>query len=131
MTMWRRLGRDSAILTASVALMAVFQVVFRLLALRELPVEEYGRVALLIGVFNGALVIGALGIPVTAARLAGEARDDRQDRLLIGMSIRAAMLPCFVASITLAAVTLSVTGSVAHSLLAGLGVAPMVVAAPS
>jgi O-antigen/teichoic acid export membrane protein len=107
--------------------MALMQAGFRILAIREAPVAEYGQAALLISVFNVVLVLGHFGIPVAAARLAARRRGKGLATGMVGAAARAAALPALAGSFAIAVVTAVVTSSAGLALVALVGMLPMVV----
>lgn len=125
--MWGRVGRDSAIFGASAILMALLQVAFRLVAIHDLSLDSYGRVALLLSVFNGAVVFGNFGIPVAAARLAARSTGLARGRELLRALTVSAILPCLLGGASLGAATYLITQSVWLAAACAVGVIPMVV----
>jgi O-antigen/teichoic acid export membrane protein len=123
--MWRKVGRDSAILLASAGALALFQVAYRYLSVQELSVADYGRVALLLSIFNAAAVIGSYGIPATISRLAAGGRSAKDHSLLRSATV-ALLGPCAVAVLIVGASTYFVTGSVLDAAIAAVGVPPMI-----
>ena len=126
--MWRRVGRHSMIFWAGGLVMAGLQTVYRLVAIGELSVSHYGQVALLISIFNAVLLAGQAGIPVAAARLTARV-DKAPDTTIVSASLRAAAIPCVIASVGMAGVTYAILGSWAGALLALVGMPPMVLSA--
>src|SRR2546423_1378121 len=84
--MWRRVGRDSLILVGSQLGLVVFQLAYRGLAIHDVSVSNYGRVGLLLAIFNGVTVIGAYGVPTSTARLDGPADARAPPRRILGFS---------------------------------------------
>jgi O-antigen/teichoic acid export membrane protein len=123
---WSRIGRDSAIFGGGAMAMVAMQAVFRLVAIHDLPKADYGRVALLITLFNYALVLGNFGIPSIASRLAARTRHESGSALLASLG-RASLLPCAAASLGLAGVTFLVVGSPAIALMTAAGMPAMVI----
>jgi O-antigen/teichoic acid export membrane protein len=125
--MWRRIARDSIVLGGSALLMAALQVAFRLLAVHALSVSAYGRVGLLIGVFNFAAIFGTFSVPIAAARLAAQSEGLASGLRVMSITLRASAIPSLASSIGFAAVVFAVTGSSSLAALSALGVVPMVV----
>lgn len=123
--MWRRVRRDSAILIGSAVAMAALQLGFRALAVYELPIAAYGRVALLLSVFNTFLVVAHFGIPVAAARVAARSGTAGRSTAHLRAAALAGAGPCLVASAAMAAATVWVTSSAAGALVAAAGMAAM------
>lgn len=125
-TMWHVVGRDSLIFFGSACSLVVFQFAYRYLSVRELSVSSYGRVALLLSIFNAATVIGSYGIPATVSRLSARTSGLCRDRDLLHASSLAAIGPSAVAVIVMAVTTYYVTGSPLDSVVAAVGVPPMI-----
>lgn len=125
--MWRKVGQDSAVFAGSALLMVALQVAFRLLSIHDLSPDDYGRAALLISIFNVAILLGNFGIPVAAARLSARSTGRARGLGLLANATRAAVLPSAVSSIVLGGVTYAVTGSVLLGIVCAAGVPPMVV----
>jgi O-antigen/teichoic acid export membrane protein len=124
--MWRSVGRDSLIFFASACSLVVFQFGYRYLSIDALTVSDYGRVALLLSIFNGATVIGLYGIPATVSRLAARTNGSRRDRELLRAASLATIGPCALAVIIMTVSTYVVTRSPLDSLVAAAGVPPMI-----
>lgn len=124
--MWNRVGHDSAIFAASALVMALLQVAFRLLAIHDLSLDAYGHAALLLSVFNGALVFGNFGIPAAAARLAARSSGLTRGREVLRVVTRTAMLPSVIASLGLGSATYVITHSTGLAVVCAIGVIPMV-----
>lgn len=125
--MWRQVGRDTLILSASVLALVPLQAAFRLLSIHYLDVSTYGRVVLLISVFNTAFVL-TFGIPPAAARLAARSRGQGSDRRILVVLGQALALPTALASIAILVATLVIDGS---TMAAAGGVVGMVMLAVS
>jgi O-antigen/teichoic acid export membrane protein len=125
--MWREVGRDTLILSASVLALVPLQAAFRLLSIHYLDVPAYGRVVLLISLFNTAFVL-TFGIPPAASRLAARSNGQDTDRRILVVLGQALALPTAVASIAILVASLVVEGSI---LAAAGGVVGMVMLAVS
>ncbi len=123
--MWRRVGRDSAVFVASALIMALMQAAFRWLAIDQLSVDNYGRVALLLGIFNTALLVAHFGVPTATVRLAARS-SGRADRELIVAAAKVTLIPCVVTSAFMGVVTLAVAHSLFVAVIAAAGTPPMV-----
>jgi O-antigen/teichoic acid export membrane protein len=124
--MWRSVSRDSLIFFASACALVVFQFGYRYLSIDALSVANYGRVALLLSIFNGATVIGLYGIPATVSRLAARTNGHARDLGLLRAASIATIGPCALATIVMAGATYVVTRSSLDSLVAAVGVPPMI-----
>jgi O-antigen/teichoic acid export membrane protein len=103
------------------------QAAFRLLSIHYLDVSTYGRVVLLISVFNTAFVL-TFGIPPAAARLAARSAGRGDDRRILVVLGQALALPTAVASIAILVATVVIGGPI---LAAAGGVVGMVTLAIS
>jgi O-antigen/teichoic acid export membrane protein len=108
-------------------LMALFQAAFRLLAIHDLSIESYGRAALLLSVFNFALVFANFGVPAAAARLAARSTGLTRGRDVLASVTKAAVIPSIAAGLGLGITTLALTGSMGLAVVCAAGVFPMVV----
>jgi len=126
--MWRRVGRDSAIFTAAAIVMELLQIAFRMVAVSGLAVSDYGRVALLLSVFNTALVVGHFSVPIAAVRLATLSGPRARDPLLLRRLAWSATVPAVAASLVVAAAGFAFTGAAGAAIVAAAGMLPMVVA---
>jgi len=123
---WGRVGRDSAIFAGSAMVMALFQAGFRLLAIHDLSIQSYGRAALLLSIFNFALVFANFGVPAAAARLAARSKGLTRGREVIASVTKASIVPSLAAGVALGVTTLVLTHSVGLAVVCGAGVFPMV-----
>lgn len=124
--MWRSVSRDSLIFFASACSLVVFQFGYRYLSIDALSVNAYGRVALLLSIFNGVTVIGVYGIPATISRLAARTNGHARDVGLLRAASIATIGPCALATIVMTGATYVVTRSSLDSLVAAVGVPPMI-----
>jgi O-antigen/teichoic acid export membrane protein len=124
--MWRSVSRDSLIFFASACSLVVFQFAYRYQSIDALSVSDYGRVALLLSIFNGVTVVGLYGIPATVSRLAARTHGRARDLSLLRAASIATIGPCALATIVMAGATYVVTHSLLDSLVATIGVAPMI-----
>jgi O-antigen/teichoic acid export membrane protein len=123
---WRLVGRDSLIFSASAGSLIVFQFGYRYLSIDALSVSDYGRLALLLSIFNGATVIGLYGIPAMVSRLAARTNGRCRDGDLLHAASIATIGPCVLATIVMTCSTYVVTRSPLDSLVATVGVPPMI-----
>jgi len=107
-------------------LMALFQAAFRLLAIHDLSIESYGRAALLLSIFNFALVFANFGVPAAAARLAARSTGLTRGRDVLASVTKAAVIPSLAAGLGLGLTTLLLTHSIGLAVVCGAGVFPMV-----
>lgn len=106
-------------------LMALFQAAFRLLAIHHLPIESYGRAALLLSLFNFALVFAEFGVSGAASRLAARSTGLTRGRDVLASVTKAAIIPSLAAGLALGIVTFALTDSVGLGVVTGAGMVPM------
>ncbi len=106
--------------------MALFQAAFRLVAIHDLSIESYGRAALLLSVFNFALVFANFGVPAAAARLAARSTGLARGRDVLSSVTKASVIPSIVAGLALGLTTLVLTHSIGLAVVCCAGVFPMV-----
>ncbi len=106
--------------------MVLFQAAFRLLAIHDLSIDSYGRAALLLSVFNFALVFANFGVPAAAARLAARSTGLTRGRDVLSSVTKASVIPSIAAGLALGLTTLALTHSVGLAVVCCLGVFPMV-----
>ena len=128
LAVWSRVGRDTAVFAGAAMLMAVLQAAFRLLAIHDLSIDSYGRAALLLSIFNLALVVGNFGISAAAARLAARSTGLTRGLDVLASVTKAAVIPCLAAGLALGLTTLVLTSSIGLAVLCAAGVFPWVVA---
>jgi O-antigen/teichoic acid export membrane protein len=101
---WQRIRRDVAIFAAGNIGVVAAQLVFRSILIAALVPVGYGRLSLVLGVYNTIWIIGASGLPSGVARyIAAIAPAD--DRQIINSAIRASLLPITIAGILVATVS--------------------------
>jgi O-antigen/teichoic acid export membrane protein len=108
-------------------LMAVLQAAFRLLAIHDLSIESYGRVALLLSIFNFSLIFANSGVPAAAARLGARSTGLTRGRDVLVAALKAAIIPALAASFAVGLTTFALTNSTGLAVVCGAGMLPMVV----
>lgn len=112
-SIWRRVRRDVVLLGAGNIGIAVAQLCFRSILIALLVPAAYGRLSLVLGIYNTVWIIGATGLPSSAARyIALTAPAD--DSAIVRSAVRAGIWPTVVA----AAIVAIVAGLILNSLLA-------------
>jgi O-antigen/teichoic acid export membrane protein len=103
----------------------VAQLGFRGVALAELTASSYGRLALILSVFNTVMIVGASGLPNSAARyVAAIVPDD--DRPVIASAVRASIWPVAVATVLGAVLSALLLRSPVAGLLCAIGLPSLV-----
>lgn len=114
-SVWRRIRRDVAVFAAGSAGAVVAQLGFRLILVEALVPDAYGRLTLILTIYNTVWIIGASGLPSSVARhIAATAPAD--DSGVIRSALRAGVWPTALAASAMAVVS----GVLLHSLLAGV-----------
>jgi O-antigen/teichoic acid export membrane protein len=114
-SIWRRVRRDFAVLGAGSLGIVLAQLAFRSILIVVLVPAEYGRLSLVLSVYNTAMLIGVSGLPDTAARYIS-LHGSHSDAAIVRAALRAAAWPTLAAAAAMAVVA----GSILHSPLAGL-----------
>jgi O-antigen/teichoic acid export membrane protein len=122
--MWERVTRDASILALGALILVPLQLGYRLLALTSLDAEAYGRAALLLSIFQAALLIGHFSLHIPASRLAARVPADGRRSLAAGL-LRASVGPGAVAAAGMALITFLVLASVEQAALAAVGMAAL------
>jgi O-antigen/teichoic acid export membrane protein len=125
-SMWTRLGHDTAIFASSAIAMALLQAAFRIVAIHDLRIADYGKAGLLIGIFNVAASVGAFGIPAATARLASRTEGFERGTELVRAAMTAAAFPATVTAVGFGAATYVITHSAWIAAASAAGVPPMV-----
>lgn len=126
-SIWPAIGRDVSLLAAGNVAVVVAQLGFRSILLVALLPSDYGRLSLVLSIYNTAWIIGATGLPNSVARhiAIADAGDDSQ---IVRSGVRAAVWPTVVAG----AIVAGAAGTILHSplaaLLAAIGLASLVYA---
>jgi O-antigen/teichoic acid export membrane protein len=114
-SIWRRVRRDFAVLGAGSLGIVLAQLAFRSILIVVLVPAEYGRLSLVLSVYNTAMLIGVSGLPDTAARYIS-LHGSHSDAAIVRAALRAAAWPTIAASAAMALIA----GSILHSPVAGL-----------
>jgi O-antigen/teichoic acid export membrane protein len=114
-SLWRRIRRDALVLGAGNAALVLAQLGFRGILVAVLAPAAYGRLSLVLSIYNSAWIIGSSGLPNSVARYLaiGEAGDDRA---IVRAALRAGALPIAVAAVLVA----TAAGVILHSPLAAV-----------
>lgn len=122
MPLWREVRRDVAFLGAGSVFVILVQLAFRSVLIASLVPAQYGRLSLILSVYNSVWLVGASGLPNTIARLIA-AIAPADDEGIIRAALRAGVIPTLLAALALAAVSTVILGSKLAALpaVAGLG----------
>jgi O-antigen/teichoic acid export membrane protein len=109
-SIWRRVRKDALLLGVGSAGVIASQLAFRALALAHLSAASYGRLSLVLSVYNTVMIIGASGLPNITSRYIA-LRHGANDRPVIASAMRAAAIPVLVATV----IAMVVTGVLLHT----------------
>ncbi|HEY1449591.1 MAG TPA: oligosaccharide flippase family protein [Solirubrobacteraceae bacterium] len=112
-SIWRRIRRDLVLLGSGNLAIVLAQLGFRGLLVDSLAPSAYGRLSLVLGIYNVIWIVGASGLPNAAARHIAKIVP-ADDSAIVSSAIRAAALPTLLA----AAIVAGAAGSLLHSALA-------------
>ncbi len=113
-SIWRRIRRDVLLLGAGNVATVIAQLVFRSILIAALLPAGYGRLSLILSIYNTVWIVGASGVPSSVARyIALIAPAD--DAGIVRSAIRAAALPAILAT----AIVATLSGVLLDSPLAG------------
>jgi O-antigen/teichoic acid export membrane protein len=114
-SIWSRVWRDFLILGTGNIGVVVLQLGFRAILIVQLVPASYGRLALLLTVYNTIWIFANSGLPNSIARHIA-INPPANDRLVLGAAIRAAAIPMVVVGLAMAIIA----GSLLHSALAAV-----------
>jgi O-antigen/teichoic acid export membrane protein len=124
-SIWRHIRGDVLLLGAGNVGTVIAQLVFRSILIVALVPAGYGRLSLILSVYNTVWIIGASGVPSAVARyIALIAPAD--DAGIVRSAVRAAALPTVLAAAAVAAVSGVLLDSPLASLFAVCGLASLV-----
>jgi O-antigen/teichoic acid export membrane protein len=124
-SLWQRIRRDVAILAAGNIGVVAAQLLFRSILIAALVPAGYGRLSLVLGIYNTIWIIGASGLPSSVARYIA-AITPADDRQIINSAIRASLLPIAIASIVVATVSGYLLKSPLACIFAAVGLVSLV-----
>jgi O-antigen/teichoic acid export membrane protein len=101
-SIWRSVRGDAALLGAGTVGIVIAQLGFRSILIATLIPSAYGRLSLILSIYNTIMIVGASGLPNGAARyIAGSSPAD--DPTIVRSAIRAGVWPTVVAAIIVGA----------------------------
>lgn len=109
-SIWRRIRRDVLLLGAGSMGTVLAQLVFRSVLVVVLAPAAYGRLSLVLSVYNAAWIVGAGGLPSGVARHIA-AIAPRDDSAVVRSAFRAGAWPATLAALVVAGVAAAVLGS--------------------
>jgi O-antigen/teichoic acid export membrane protein len=124
-SIWRRIRRDVALLGAGNVAIVIAQLGFRSILIAALLPATYGRLSLILSIYNTAWIIGASGLPNSVARYLAISDPD-QDSAILRSAVRAGAWPTVVATALVATVSGLLLNSLLAALLAAIGLSSLV-----
>jgi O-antigen/teichoic acid export membrane protein len=116
----RGIRRDVVLLGAGNIGIVLAQLGFRGILVTALIPADYGRLSLLLSIYNTIWIIGASGLPNSVARYIATA-SPAEDHAIIKSAIRAGVLPTVIATVVVAAASGLLLHSAMACLLAAVG----------
>lgn len=126
-SIWRSIRRDVVLLGAGNGGVVITQLVFRGTLIAVLVPADYGRLSLLLSIYNFVWIIGASGLPNAVARyIAVIAPAD--DSAIVRSAFRAGVWPTIIAATFVAAVSSVILNSPLAFIFGAVGLSSMVYA---
>jgi O-antigen/teichoic acid export membrane protein len=124
-SIWRRVRHDVILLGAGNTGVVLAQIGFRGILIAALAPSAYGRLALILSLYNTITIISASGLPNSAARYlsAGSPSDDRA---IVRSAARAGLWPTLIAAALTAIASAMLLGSAVAAVFAVLGLSSLV-----
>jgi O-antigen/teichoic acid export membrane protein len=124
-SIWRNIRRDAVVLGAGNIGAVVAQLIFRSILVAALVPVDYGRLSLVLSIYNTIWIIGASGLPSAVARYIS-AIAPADDYPIIRSAIRAGVWPILIAATTVAAMSGVLLKSPLASFFAAVGLISLV-----
>ncbi len=125
MSIWRRVRRDVAVLGAGNVGIVLAQLGFRTILLAALLPASYGRLSLILSLYNTIFIVGVGGLPNIVARQLA-ASGPAHDTAIVRSATRAAAWPTIVTATMMAVASGIVLGSPLASVFAVVGLSSLV-----
>jgi O-antigen/teichoic acid export membrane protein len=124
-SIWRRIRRDVVLLGAGNVAIVAAQLGFRSLLVGSLVPTAYGRLSLVLSIYNTIWIIGASGLPNSVARYIAKVTPIG-DAQIIRVAVRAAAWPTVIACVIMAIASGLILESPLACVLAAVGLASLV-----
>jgi O-antigen/teichoic acid export membrane protein len=124
-SIWRRIRRDAAVLATGNAALVLTQLGFRGILVAVLAPAAYGRLSLVLSIYNSAWIIGSSGLPNSVARYLamGSAEDDHA---IVRSALRAGVLPIAVAAVLVSTASGIILQSPLAAVLGAIGLCSLI-----
>ena len=127
-SLWHRVRRDVALIAVGTSTAVLAQLVFRSILIAELVPASYGRLSLVLSIYNTVWIIGAVGLPTGVSKyVAAIAPGD--DAPVVRAAVKAAAWPTAAAALAVAAAAAVVLDSPVAFVLGAVGVVSLIYAA--
>jgi O-antigen/teichoic acid export membrane protein len=124
-SIWRRVQRDALLLGAGNVGIVIAQLGFRSILLVALVPSAYGRLSLILSLYNTIFLIGASGLPNSVARYISVCSPS-EDAKIVRSAIRAGLWPTAIAAVVMAVVSGVFLASPWACLFAAIGLSSLV-----
>jgi O-antigen/teichoic acid export membrane protein len=124
-SIWRRIRRDVVLLGAGSFGVVITQLVFRSMLIAVLVPANYGRLSLVLSIYNSVLIIGASGLPNGVARYIAVITP-ADDSAIVRSAFRAGVWPTLIAAVLVAAASGVILNSPLAFLCGAIGLSCLV-----
>jgi len=124
-SLWRRVRRDVILLGAGSTGIVIAQLGFRGILVIALAPSAYGRLTLILSIYNTVFLIGASGLPNSVARYISVS-SRAQDSAIVRSAIRAGAWPTVIAAVIVATISALLLGSSLAFVFAAIGLSSLV-----
>ena len=126
-SIWRRIRRDVVLLGAGNVGVVITQLVFRSMLIAVLVPANYGRLSLVLSIYNFVLIIGTSGLPNAVARYIAVITP-ADDSAIVRSAFRAGAWPTIIAAVLVAATSGVILNSPLAFLYGAIGLSCLVYA---
>jgi O-antigen/teichoic acid export membrane protein len=124
-SLWHRIRRDVVLIAAGTGSAVLAQLIFRGVLVAQLVPAAYGRLSLVLSIYNTLWIIGAVGLPTGVSKyIAAIAPAD--DSAVVRASIKAAAGPTAIVAVVVATTAGIVLESPPAFILAAIGVVSLI-----
>jgi O-antigen/teichoic acid export membrane protein len=124
-SIWSRIWRDFFILGAGNVGVVVIQLLFRGILIVKLLPESYGRLALVLTIYNAIWIFANSGLPNGIARYIS-INSPANDLAVLRSAVRAAALPTVIVALVMGGTSAAILGSPLAALFGAVGVSCLV-----
>jgi O-antigen/teichoic acid export membrane protein len=124
-SLWRRVRRDVVLLGAGNVCIVLAQLGFRSILIATFVPATYGRLTLILSIYNTVFLIGASGLPNSVARYISIS-NRKNDSAIVRSAFAAGLWPTAIAAALVASVSAVLLGSSLAFLFAAIGLSSLV-----